>query len=169
LTFELKVEPDVNFKFNTIESYTGGIIRANAVTLYVKSVAGGGFGGEWDLYVQSNTVAPPNWDDVIFYSSTGNIPQVDMLQLKIRNIDNTPNNLNFFSLQSTPTYIIGSAANDPAVACAVNQHTNVAGDYLTSPQCYKFYIDFMIKPGINNNLRCGYYKLRVDFILMEDL
>ncbi|MDP4266310.1 MAG: hypothetical protein Q8880_02605 [Bacteroidota bacterium] len=176
LAFDMKVQPDIDFTFSSINDYITGITRLNAMTLYVNSVADpsglpGSFQGQWDLYVNANTTVAGQWDDSgIYYSGSGNIPTVDILEVRVKNTDNTPKILNFFNLSSAPTYLIGSAANpDPAVACGPNLNTNTAGSYKTLPQCYKFNVDFRIKPGLSNNIRLGYYKIAVEFTISSDL
>ena len=65
--------------------------------------------------------------------------------------------------------MIGSSANDPAVTCAdiIPLGTNQPGDYSSDPGCYRFKVDLKLVPGLT--YRPGFYSLRVDFILIEDL
>lgn len=163
LSFALTTSPNINFDFNTIQQYETGIARYNACVLNIEAV-----GTEWDLYVGATTSVAGQWDVTSTYSPNGTLPTIDMVQVKLRNSSNTPLVAGFFSLQDilTPTYLIGTSANDAAVACPA-AGTNTAGSYLTSPGCYLFHIDLKITPGFT--YRPGLYTLRIDYIIIEDL
>jgi len=167
LTFELKTASDVKFSFTTIQDYLSGIIKFNVITLNIKAI-----GTEWDLYVKTTTNVAGYWDEAgIYYSTSGEKPPVNILELRFNNINKTANDDNFFPVTNIPVYVIGSSNNDPSISCGLNQPTNVPGNYLDNPSCYKFNVDMKIKPGMNlpNVYRAGIYTLRVDFILVEDL
>ncbi len=167
LTFELKTTPDVKFSFTTIQDYLTGIIKFNVITLNVKAI-----GTEWDLYVKTTTNVAGYWDETgIYYSSSGEKPPVNILELRFNNINKTSNNDNFFPITNLPTYVIGTSSNDVAIPCGMNQPTNVPGNYIENSSCYKFNVDMKIKPGMSlpNVYRAGIYTLRVDFVIVEDL
>jgi len=164
VSFALKTSPNINFNFNTIQKYTTGITIMNACELNIDVT-----GTQWDLYVGSTTTAAGFWDVVSTYSLTGAPPPISILELQFRNGSNTSQISGFFSLQDilTPNYIIGSlVAPDAAIACP-NIGTNQAGDYLTTPNCYKFNVDLRITPGLS--YQSGLYSLRIDYILVQDL
>ena len=165
LDFELKTSPDVIFDFNTIQKYTNGITVMNACELNIRAV-----GVEWDLYVGATTTNIGFWDISAQYSNSGADPPIDIMQLQFRNSSNTSIVPGFFTIQDigTPTYIIGSSADDAAVNCPA-QGTNTPGDYQTSPGCYKFRVDIKITPGLNPIYKSGTYTLRIDYRLVEDL
>jgi hypothetical protein len=170
VAFELKSNPSVDFTFNTIEKYTKGITIRDAVILDV--VANG---TQWDMYVGSVTSAAGTWDNVQYYSATGDgAPPVGLLQVQFRNSSSTPLITGFVPMQdlSTSTLdIIGNhnSAPDPPVNCADASHkgTNTAGTYVTDPQCYRFKVDFRIVPGLS--YRAGLYNAEVDIIIARDL
>lgn len=170
VSFELITNPSVEFTFNTINKYQNGIIIPSVVTLNVVTT-----GTQWDLYVGTSTAAAGVWDNIQYYSSTGDgSPPVGLLQIAFRNTSNTPQISGYVPLQDIATTtldVIGNhnTAPDPAINCndVVHQGTNTAGTYLTDPQCYQFKVDFRIVPG--TTYRAGVYTLRVDIILAQDL
>jgi hypothetical protein len=164
VSFELKTSPDVDFVFDTFNKYITGITKANVLTLNVKVED-----TQWDLYVGATTDAAGLWDEVIMYGSTGAHPPVSILQVRLRNASNTPWITTFFNLTDIgiPTYIIGTnAAPDDSYNCP-EQGTNAQGTYISQPNCYKFDVDLKIVPGLT--YKAGLYKLRVDYVLMQDL
>jgi len=168
VNFELTTGPNIDFTFNTIEKYINGIYVSHALDLNVNAT-----GSEWDLYIGTTTTGPGIWNLVTSYSSTGNAtPPVGLLQARVYNTSNTTiTGTGFFPLTdiATPTYIIGSSADDPAVTCSDPSPigTNVIGDYLADPSCYKFRVDLKLVPGLT--YKPGLYTLRVDFIVIPDL
>lgn len=165
VSFALKTSPNVSFVFDTIDKYNYGIVLPSFVTLKVETV-----GTEWDLYVGTTTTTGGVFDVNTTYGTSGisSIP-VSILQARVYNASGTSQTgTSFFNLTdiATPVYLIGSAANDPAVACS-GSGTNVAGSYTTQPQCYSFKVDLKATPGLN--YKAGFYSLRVDFVLIQDL
>jgi hypothetical protein len=163
LSFAIKTSPNISFDFNTIQKYSTGITFMNACQLNVVAV-----GTEWDLYVGATTTLAGYWDVTSTYSSTGNLPTVDMVKVRLRNTSNTPSILTYFDLKDimAPTYLIGTLLADPTINCPASE-TNTAGSYLTSPGCYKFIVDLKIIPGLT--FKAGLYSLRIDYIIIEDL
>ncbi|OFX67468.1 MAG: hypothetical protein A2X12_02615 [Bacteroidetes bacterium GWE2_29_8] len=167
LSFEIKTSPNIDFSFNTIKDYQIGITKFNVITLNINAI-----GTEWDLYTQATTMIPNVWDQTgVYYGSSGILPPVNILQLNFKNANNTSQQVGYFPISNSPTYIIGTAVSDPTVNCAANQPSNVPGTYLTSPACNKFNVDFRVIPGLTppNICRPGIYTIRVDFIVVEDL
>ena len=165
VSFALKTSPNVNFVFDSIDKYNNGIVMPSFVTLKVETS-----GTEWDLYVGTTTTSGGIFDVNTSYGTSGisSIP-VTILQARAYNASGTSQTgTSFFNLTdiATPVYMIGSTANDPAVACA-SSGTNVAGSYTTQPQCYTFKVDLKATPGLT--YKPGSYSLRVDFVLIQDL
>lgn len=167
VAFASKSSPAIEFTFNTVGKYINGITIPNALTLNIDADL-----TQWDLYVGATTVTPGEWDVTTHYSASGDEPAVDLMEVRLRNSANTSAVSGFFPLtdMASPTYIIGTnSAPDAAVDCTdmPPTGTNVAGDYLSEPECYKFNIDLRIVPGLSH--RAGLYSLRIDFILVQDL
>ncbi|MFB6341247.1 hypothetical protein ACE1ET_05975 [Saccharicrinis sp. FJH62] len=161
VSFELKTSPEVDFIFSSIADYKSGITRFNSLKLNVSTDR------RWDLSVKSTTA---DWSVVESYGSNGTVPSLDMLELRVRNASSTPLISDFFSVTDNDQYLIGSSVTDIDVPCP-NSGTNVAGNYLTTPSCYEFFVDFRITPGIDpvNYLRPGLYRLEIVFTISEDL
>ncbi|CAN5564094.1 hypothetical protein BH11BAC1_BH11BAC1_04200 [soil metagenome] len=166
--FELTTSPNVDFTFNTFEKYENGIIKLHALELNVNAV-----GAQWDLYMGATTSVAGSMNVVSTYSTVGiSPPPVNLLKARVYNQSNTQQTGGgFFDLTDValPVYLIGSPLNDIGVSCgdAVPTGTNEAGDYLTSPSCYKFNVDLKLDPGFT--YRPGLYTMRVDFYIIEDL
>ncbi|MFB6320690.1 hypothetical protein [Saccharicrinis sp. FJH54] len=161
VSFELKTSPEVDFIFTSIGDYKTGITRFNSLKLNVSSDR------RWDLSVKSTT---SDWSVVEAYSSGGVIPALDILELRVRNSSSTPLISDFFSITDNDQYLIGSAVTDIDVPCP-NSGTNTAGNYLTLPSCYEFFVDFRITPGLDpvNYVRPGLYRMEIVFTISEDL
>ena len=166
--FDLVSGPSVDFVFNTLDKYENGIIIPHVLELKVNVT-----GAEWDLYMGATTMTAGSWNTNATYSNVGINPiPISLLQARVYNASNTAlTGSSFFPLTdvATPIYLIGSTADDPTVNCgdASPLGTNTAGDYITSPNCYKFNVDLKIVPGFT--YRPGLYTARVDFYIIEDL
>lgn len=161
VSFELKTSPEVVFSFVSVNDYVAGKTRMGALKLRVNSDR------RWDMWVKATT---SNWIVVDTYSSGGAIPDVDILQLSVRNSSGTSNISGFFPISDLEQYLIGSAGSDIEIACP-GAGANAAGDYISNRACYEFNVDFKIIPGIDpvSYLRPGYYRLDVLFTIVEDL
>jgi len=163
-----KTSPNVDFTFNTINEYVNGITLSNVLALNVDAEL-----TQWDLYVGATTSIAGEWDATTYYSNNGEAPDLNMIEIRFRNQSNTPLTSGFFPLTdiATPTDIIGDRLNAPDAAISCDDvtpvGTNMAGDYLSRPGCYKFNVDLRITPGLS--YRAGLYTLRIDFILAPDL
>lgn len=163
-----KTSPNVDFTFNTINEYVNGITLSNVLALNIDAEL-----TQWDLYVGATTSVAGEWDATTYYSNIGDAPDVSMIEIRFRNSSNTPQVSGFFPLTdiATPTDIIGDHLNAPdaPISCddVVPTGTNMAGDYLSRPECYKFNVDLKIIPGLT--YRAGLYTIRIDFILAPDL
>ena len=170
VSFELSTNPSIDFTFNTITKYQNGIVIPSAVKLNVLAI-----GTQWDMYVGTTTATAGIWENIQYYSTTGDgFPSVGLLQIAFRNISSTSQITGYVPLEdiaTTSLNVIGDRnfSPDVAVNCSdvVNQGTNTPGSYLTDPQCYQFKVDFKIVPGMT--YRAGVYTLRVDIIIAQDL
>src|SRR5689334_838418 len=85
VNFEFVTRPSIEFTFNTMAKYQNGIVIPAAVILNVVAT-----GTNWDMYVGTTTTAAGVWDNVQYYSSTGDgAPSVGLLQIAFRNTSNT--------------------------------------------------------------------------------
>ncbi|MGW8122661.1 hypothetical protein ACV07N_08365 [Roseivirga echinicomitans] len=162
LDINIKRGTDLNFTFNTIRQYNNGIILAGATEITVESTA------QWDLYVGAQTNVAGRWDVLNPYSSSGsdNVP-VSILELRASSPGGTSQQMAFFQLQdnSSPIFLIGSAADDPLTANGVG--ANAPGDPVTNAFTHRFRIDYKLTPTMGYTP--GVYSLTVVFTLAEDL
>lgn len=163
VSFEAFTNPDVDFVFNTVQKYQTGLVAMNAITLRITAT-----GANWDLYVGAETDIAGTWDVVTTYSPSGELPGVELLEIRFRNTANTSQELSFFEMTdiSTPTYIIGSPISDAAINCP-DTGTNTPGSFLTNPECYQFNVDLRVIPGFT--LRPGLYQLNIRYNIVVDL
>ena len=161
VSFELKTSPEEDFVFNSTADYVTGITRFNVLKLNVSSDR------RWDMWVKATNA---NWTIVETYSSNGQVPDIDILELRVRNAASTSLISDFFPITNTEQYLIGTVLSDADVPCP-NSGANTAGSYLTNPSCYEFFVDFRLTPGIDpvNYLRSGLYRIEILFTIVEDL
>jgi hypothetical protein len=161
VTFELKTSPGIDFVFTSVNEYVTGITRLNALKLNVDSDR------RWDMWVKATT---SDWAVVESYGVSGDVPQLSVLQLRVRNASSTSLITGFFPITDTEQYIIGSAIGDIDIPCP-GAGANVAGNYLLNAACYQFTVDFKIIPGLDpvTYLRPGLYQVEILFTIVEDL
>lgn len=162
VSFEAVSSPDTHFDFRTVAQYQNGIVQYNALQLSVQSDA------RWDFFVGTETDVPGLWNQTVSYGSHGDLPTVELLQLRVRSGAGTPHESGFFALRdiSTPVYLIGSEASDVEITCGSGA-TNAPGSYLTEPTCYTFNVDMRLQPGFG--WQPGAYALTIHFVLVPDL
>lgn len=162
VSFEAVSSPDTHFDFRTVAQYQNGIVQYNALQLSVQSDA------RWDFYVGAETDVPGVWNQLTSYGSQGHLPNVELLQLRVRSAAGTPQESGFFALRdvSTPVYLIGSEGSDVEIPCGSGA-TNAPGSYLTEPGCYTFNVDMRLQPGFG--WQPGAYALTIHFVLVPDL
>jgi len=170
VSIDLATPANLEFSFNTINKLINGIVIPNAIVLNVEAT-----GGQWDLYVGSVTTIAGTWDNVQYYTTSGNgAPPVNLLQMRVHNLSGTPLISGYVPLQDIATStldIIGNhlSAPDPAVNCGdiIPVGTNTPGSYTTDPQCYQFRVDLKMAPG--TIYRPGLYTMQIEYVIAEDL
>ncbi|MBO3700717.1 hypothetical protein [Roseivirga sp. E12] len=162
LNLEITKGTDLSFTFNTIRQYTSGVVLGNATEFTIDTTV------DWDLYVGTETFTVGQWDLIETYSSAGtNAIPVSILEIRADSPGRTSQQSAFFPLQdiATPTYLIGSNANDISIGTGVG--TNDPGDPIADPFTHKFRVSYKLTPGIN--YAPGIYSLTVVFTVAEDL
>ncbi|MBX7205901.1 MAG: hypothetical protein K1X81_10805 [Bacteroidia bacterium] len=164
---------NLDFIFDSFSKYSSGITISGATQLRL-TVLPNNASCKWKLrvYIDNNPSAPTpvnEWETLTNYGGTGNIPQIDLMEVRIYNGCNTPINSgiyqNFTPLNGSYIDIINDIVLNPAGSCVTN--VNGAGSYLTNYKEYSFTIDYRLQPGLL--YKAGAYQLTLRFCLVEDV
>lgn len=165
---------NVDFSFDTFGEYMAGITQNGSTKLKVavNNSLNNNPSCRWNLVIlvenASATTAPTEWEQLQSNSTSGTAPQIDMLQLRIRNNCNTSLTGNqFFNVPittGTPIIVISNnGITTPAGSCTTN--VNGPGNSITNYNEYSFDIDYRIVP--TNGVRSGVFQLKVKYLLTE--
>ena len=163
-----------SFTFDTFSKYNGGITISGSTLLRLKVLPNNG-ACKWILrmYVDNNGGATPvnEWEAITpSYGTSGVIPTLDLIDVKVYNGCGTPINSgvyqNFAPITGSSIDIINNIALIPAGSCA-GLNVNGAGTYLTNYNEFNFTIDYRIVPGLTYTP--GMYQLILKFCLVEAL
>jgi hypothetical protein len=172
--FYMSTPGNVDFVFTEMRQYINGITLSGATQLRLKIDENNPGNCKWRLmmYVDNNNTLPPNqWETINTYGNSGNIPELDLIQVKVYNGCGTPLNSGVYQVFAGNTQydiidIIPELPNiNPAGTCDPNNPTNGAGSYLTYYNEYNFTIDYRIIPGFRH--RPGAYQIKIWFCLKE--
>lgn len=166
---------NVDFSFDTFGEYMAGITQNGSTKLKVavSNSLNNNPSCRWNLVIlvenASATTAPTEWEQLQSNSTSGTAPQIDMLQLRIRNNCNTSLTGNqFFNVPTTtgtPIIVISNnGITTPAGSCTTN--VNGPGNSITNYNEYSFDIDYRIVP--TNGVRSGVFQLKVKYLLTEN-
>ncbi|MBI4947491.1 MAG: hypothetical protein HY840_13950 [Bacteroidetes bacterium] len=182
LSYSSYMKP-VEFKFDDMSDYYAGLNISGQVQLRINvkdpAVPTGNCVWGLKMYITTDDVAP-NWKSWATYGhGTGNPPLFNLLEVKVTNGCQTPDNLidnTWVPFPAAPNYgpnyvinIIDNLAQQlPCANCGVacrDQEVNTVGSFLTYYDQYTFNIDFKIKPGFS--YIAGNYKVKVWFCIYE--
>lgn len=165
---------NVDFSFDTFGEYMAGITQNGSTKLKVavSNSLNNNPSCRWNLVIlvenASATTAPTEWEQLQSNSTSGTAPQIDMLQLRIRNNCNTSLTGNqFFNVPTTTGTPIIVISNNGITTAAGSCTTNVngPGNSITNYNEYSFDIDYRIVP--TNGVRSGVFQLKVKYLLTE--
>ncbi len=165
---------NVDFVFSEMRHYVSGITHSGATQLRLRVDETNPGNCKWRLmmYIDNNNTLPPNqWEVLNTYGSAGNIPELDLIQVKVYNGCGTPVNSGIYQIFSGNTQhdileiIPPLPTINPAGTCDGANPTNGAGSYLTNYNEYNFTIDYRIIPGFSH--RPGTYQIKIHFCLVE--
>jgi len=167
--------PNVNFEFDKINEYSGGITYSGSTIIHIKMdsinrTCADGSPCKWKLvmYIDNFGAGGSGWDKVGTYGTgAGTAPTIDLLQVRVYNGCNTPMCESFQSFNAVDDAsidIINSAVLIPAGSCRPN--VNGVGSYLNHYNEYTFTVDYRIIP--HYNLAPGTYQLSLYYCLVED-
>ncbi len=176
VSLSLTTTSNLDFSFDTYTKYQSGLTINGATRLKVtvKNNINNNPDCRWNLviYVENGSAStPPNeWEMLYSASTSGNKPEIDLLQLRIRNACNTSLTGNqFFNVPTvggTPILIISNnGVTTPAGSCTTN--VNGPGDPINNYNEFNFDIDYRLVPG--SGFRSGTYQLRLRYVLIESL
>ncbi len=170
--FYMSTSGNIDFAFSDMNKYVTGITHSGATQLRLKvdeTVAGA---CKWKLmmYIDNNNTSVSNWEPIVTYGSSGNIPELDLIQVMVYNGCGTPlnngvyqifaNNVQYDILDIIPQLPVinppGSCDGTPI---------NAPGSYLSDYNEYNFTIDYRIIPGYQH--RPGAYQIKIHFCLVE--
>lgn len=170
--------PNVDFTFDSFAKYIGGITQngATQIRVNVSNSVNLDPNCRWSLsaIVDNNPLSgtPANeWESLVNYTSSGTAPQLNMLEIRIRNTCNTSLTgtgfVNLLNNHGDALNIIdfNGGITIPAGSCVTN--VNGPGSYLTNYNEYHFTIDYRITPGLS--LRSGIYQISLKFLIIEEL
>lgn len=170
----------VDFVFDDMGEYQGGITYYGSSILRVTASDTTNDGDcAWKLYmIVSNGGAPTatdEWQETAPYGTSGTIPTIGILEVRVSNACGTATNNGLWQTFSLPEHggVIemiddGSIVNAAGVGgCSGNGEVNSAGSYLTSYGEFSYIIDYRIKP--NFDFQPGKYELNIKFCIREDL
>lgn len=171
--FLMSTPGNIDFTFSDINKYVSGITISGATQLRLKVDEQNPGACRWKLimYIDNNNHLPSNeWEPLYTYSSSGNIPELDLIQVKVYNGCGTPLNNGIFQIFSGNTQydileIIPDDGNFYPSGNCDGSHVNTPGSYLTDYNEYNFNIDYRIIPGFQ--YRPGIYQIKIHFCLVE--
>jgi len=171
--FLMSTSANVDFVFDDMQKYVSGITHSGSTQLRLKideTVVGS---CKWKLmmYIDNNGYLPNNeWEPVTYYGSSGNNPELNLIQVKVYNGCGTPLNSGIYQIfAGNMTYDILDIIPDLPVrnmpGPCNGTNINGPGSYLADYNEYNFNIDYRILPGYS--LRTGVYQIKINFCLVE--
>ncbi len=169
---------DIDFTFDKIAQYTGGITINGATELKLDVRENDTIVGNcvWGLkmFVTNGGIPVPldEWQSLVNYGLSGDEPLLSLIEVKVSNACQTPYNnnvwLRFSAIDGDFITIIddltGVNSSGPLFGCGLGQ-TNTEGNYLQNPGEFRFRIDYRIIPLYT--LKPGKYQLNIKFCLVE--
>lgn len=167
-------QASTDLSFDSFGKYLGGITQNGATRLKINvdnSVTSNP-DCRWNLVVlvDNGSGATPNdeWETLFTQSTSGTVPKISTMQLRITNRCNTSQTGDqFFNVplvSGTPIMVItNTGITTPAGSCITN--VNGPGNSTSNHDEFTFDIDYRIVPGAG--LKSGIYQLRVRFLLTE--
>jgi hypothetical protein len=172
--FYMSTPANIDFSFTDIKKYINGITYSGATQLRLRIDEINPGSCKWRLlmYIDNNNILPSyQWEVLNTYGNSGDIPELNLIQVKVYNGCGTPVNSGTYQIfagnnQYDILDIIPTLPNiNPAGTCDGSNPTNGAGSFLTNYNEYNFTIDYRIIPGFTH--RPGTYQINIRFCLVE--
>lgn len=170
--FYMTTAGNVDFTFSDMQKYVAGITHSNATQLRLK-IDSINSACKWKLimYIDNNNTLPLNeWETLTTYGSSGTVPELNEIEVKVYNGCGTPLNNGVYQIFSGNTQydildiIPELLVLNSAGSCDGTQ-INSAGSYLTDYNEFNFNIDYRIIPGYQH--KPGVYQIKIHFCLVE--
>ncbi|PKP22818.1 MAG: hypothetical protein CVU05_02240 [Bacteroidetes bacterium HGW-Bacteroidetes-21] len=170
--FLMTTSGNVDFVFDDMRDFITGITHSGSTMLRLRIDEVVPNSCRWRLmmYIDNNSVLPANeWETLVNYGTSGQNPELDLIEVKIYNGCGTPLNSGVFQIFAGNTQydlleIIPMGPRIVPAPCDGSQ-VNGPGSYLTDYNEYSFTIDYRIKPGYI--LKPGAYQIKIHFCLVE--
>lgn len=174
--------PDrIELLFDSFSEYKGGIVLNGSSIIRLKVDANllPPFPCQWKLSMivtNNGWGVPSDWETTVAYGGAGSgvPPALDLLELRVSNVCNTPLNSgiwqSFAPLTGSVIDIINNVALVPSTPGICNLQTNGEGSYLSNYNEYSFIIDYRLIPfdaALGFIYRPGRYELHIKFCLQE--
>jgi len=171
--FLMSTPGNVDFQFSDMQKYVTGITKSGSTQLRLKvdEIIPGSCKWKLVMYVDNNGYLPNNeWEPLAYYGSSGDNPELNLIQVNVYNGCGTPlNNGTFQIFSGNVQYDLLEIIPDLAVrnmpGSCDGTNINGPGSYLADYNEYNFTIDYRIIPGFN--MRPGAYQIKIDFCLVE--
>ena len=166
------VPNNVDFSFDNITKYNGGITISGATTLKLKITALNA-SCKWKLlmYLDNSPASGDIWEKLPGdYGKSGSTPPVSLIQVRVYNTCGTPINNNAFQTFANITTVL-PIIYDLGLIHPGNcngSHVNTAGSYLNDFGEYTFFVDYRIQPSLHSGFKPGIYDLKIKFCLVEE-
>lgn len=170
--FYMSTSNNIEFTFDNIEKYYNGITQSGStqLRLMVDEIIPGNCRWKLMMYIDNNGSLPNNeWEPLNIYGSSGNNPELNLIQVKVYNGCGTPLNSGIYQIfagnvQYDILDIIPDVPRTLPAPCDGSQ-VNGPGSFLTDYNEYNFNIDYRIVPGYT--LKPGAYQIKINFCLVE--
>lgn len=173
--------PDrIELIFDSFSEYKGGITLNGSSIIRLKVITIPAQPCKWKLsMIVSNNAwgVATDWETMVPYggAGVGVTPALDLLELRVSNVCNTPINSGLWQQFAPLTGSVIDIINDPflltpAGTCNPALQTNGAGSSLTNYNEFSFTIDYRLKPYdpiLGFIYRPGRYELHIKFCLQE--
>lgn len=170
--FYMSTSGNVDFDFDDMQKYVNGITHSGSTQLRLKvdEIIAGSCKWKLMMYIDNNGYLPNNeWEPLNIYGSSGNNPELNLIQVKVYNGCGTPVNNGIFQIfagnvQYDILDIIPDLPRTMPGPCD-GSTINGPGSFLTDYNEYNFTVDYRILPGYT--LKSGAYQIKIHFCLVE--
>lgn len=171
--FIMSTSGNVDFEFDDMRKFINGITKSGSTQLRLKvnELIAGSCKWKLMMYIDNNGHLPNNeWEPLSVYGTSGNNPELNLIQVKVYNGCGTPVSSGVYQVFSGNVQydildIIPPLAVRNMPAPCDGTLVNGPGNYLTDYNEYSFTVDYRLTPGYA--LQSGAYQIKINFCLVE--